>query len=198
MAIDCGIDMMPCSLLEENGRAHIMTQRIDREEGNVKHHNKTLCAMKHYDYNQVGQYGYEQLFETMRELRLPYPQAEQMFRRMVFNVISKNCDDHTKNFAFRLKQEGEWELSPAYDICYAYRPGSQWVSSHALSINGKRENITLQDFLIVAKSMNIKKPKEIIRHINAIIQEWETYAKKVNVDDAHTKSIKKTLLNYEV
>ncbi|MEW7279836.1 type II toxin-antitoxin system HipA family toxin [Aquimarina sp. 2201CG1-2-11] len=197
MAIDCGITMMPCNLLEENGRAHFMTQRFDREEGNIKHHIQTLCAMKHYDYNQVGQYSYEQLFETMRELRLPYPQAEQMFRRMVFNVISKNCDDHTKNFAFRLKQDGEWELSPAYDICYAYRPGSQWVSSHALSINGKRENITLQDFLIVAKSMNIKNPKEIIQQINTIIQQWETYAKKVNVGDAHIKSIKKTLLNYD-
>jgi len=198
MAVACGIAMMPSRLLEENGRAHFLTQRFDREDGNVKHHIQTLCAMKHYDYNQVGQYSYEQLFQTMRELGLTYPEAEQMFTRMVFNVIARNCDDHTKNFAFRLKQNDGWEISPAYDICHAYRPGSPWVSKHALTINGKREHILLEDFLIVANSMNIKKPKLIIQKINDQVQQWETFANKVNVAPKHIKSIKNTLLNYTV
>lgn len=196
MATACGIEMMPSRLLEENGRAHFLTQRYDREEGGVKHHIQTLCAMKHYDYNEVGQYSYEQLFQTMRELGLPYPQAEQMFRRMVFNVIARNCDDHTKNFAFRLKQGEEWEISPAYDICHAYRPGSQWVSKHSLSLNGKREEILMEDFLAVAKSMNIKKAKQIVLEINAEIQRWEKYANMANVDRTYISSIAATLLDY--
>ena len=121
MAKDCGINMMESELLEENGRAHFMTKRFDRDENSVKHHIQTFCAMQHYDYNAVRSYSYEQLFQTMRILRLPYPEAEQMCRRMVFNVIARNCDDHTKNFAFRLKEGGNWELAPAYDICHAYR-----------------------------------------------------------------------------
>ena len=197
MAIACDIEMMPCLLLEENDRAHFLTERYDREEGGIKHHIQTLCAIKHYDYNQVGDYSYEQLFQTMRELHLPYPQAEQLFRRMVFNVIARNCDDHTKNFAFRLKKDSHWEITPAYDICYAYRPGSKWVSKHALTINGKRENFTLEDFITVAKSMNIKKPLEIIDHINTQVQQWDSFAKKANVDPSNIKKIQDTLLNFK-
>ncbi|MBD0822905.1 type II toxin-antitoxin system HipA family toxin [Aestuariibaculum marinum] len=180
MAIDCGIDMMESILLEENNRAHFMTKRFDREGNDTKHHIQTWCAMQHYDFNEMHSFSYEQLFQTMRILRLPYPQAEQMFRRMVFNVIGKNCDDHTKNFAFRLKQDGVWELAPAYDICFAYRPGSVWVSQHALSINGKRKDINRQDLLTVAKSMNIKKADAIISQINNVIANWNTYAEAVN------------------
>lgn len=180
MAIDCGIDMMESILLEENNRAHFMTKRFDREGNDTKHHIQTWCAMQHYDFNEMHSFSYEQLFQTMRILRLPYPQAEQMFRRMVFNVIGKNCDDHTKNFSFLLKQGGVWELAPAYDICFAYRPGSVWVSQHALSINGKRKDINRQDLLTVAKSMNIKKADAIISQINNIIANWNTYAEAVN------------------
>jgi serine/threonine-protein kinase HipA len=189
--------MMPSKLLEENGRAHFMTKRFDRE-GETKHHVQTFCAMKHYDYNHVGQYSYEQLFQSMRELRLPYPQAEQVFTRMVFNVIARNCDDHTKNFAFRLKQNADWEISPAYDICHAYRPASPWVSKHSLSINGKREHILLEDFLVVAKSMNIKKPQQIIQEINGQVQQWERFAAMAGVEDVYVKSIQDTLLDYKV
>lgn len=194
MATDSGIDMMPSRLLEENGRAHFMTERFDREVDAVKHHIQTLCGIQHYDYNQVGAYSYEQLFQTMRLLRLPYPQAEQIFRRMVFNVIARNCDDHTKNFAFRLKQGSEWEITPAYDMCYAYRPGSDWVSKHALTVNGKRENITIADLLTVAKSMNIKKPTQIIKEINGVIQQWMVYAEKYGVENALKKRLPQTLL----
>ena len=195
MALACGIDMMPSRLLEEHGRAHFLTQRFDREEGGVKHHIQTLCAMQHYDYNDVGQYSYEQLFQTMRELRLPYPQAEQMYLRMVFNVIARNCDDHTKNFAFRLRQGEDWEITPAYDICHAYRPGSLWVSQHALSINGKREHILLEDFLVVAKAMNIKRPKAIIAHVKAQVARWEVFAEMAGVAPDYVTRIQQTLLH---
>lgn len=182
MAKACEIDMMECRLLEEKGRAHFMTKRFDREGGEQKHHIQTLCAMQHYDFSQITSFSYEQIFQTMRLLRLPYPEAEQMYRRMVFNVIARNCDDHTKNFAFRLKKEGNWELAPAYDICFAYRPGSDWVSQHNLSINGKRKDITKADLLIVAKSMNIKKAEAIIQKISDTVTNWQEYAALAKVD----------------
>jgi serine/threonine-protein kinase HipA len=182
MAKACGIEMMECRLMEENGRAHFMTKRFDREGGAQKHHIQTLCAMQHYDFNQITSFSYEQIFQTMRLLRLPYPQAEQMFRRMAFNVIARNCDDHTKNFAFRLRKGHDWELAPAYDICFAYRPDSDWVSQHNLSINGKRRNFTKEDLLAVAKSMNIKKAKAIIEQINETVKNWFDFAEKVHVE----------------
>ena len=191
MAKACEIDMMECRLLEEKGRAHFMTKRFDREGGEHKHHIQTLCAMQHYDFSQITSFSYEQLFQTMRLLRLPYPEAEQMYRRMVFNVIARNCDDHTKNFAFRLKKDGNWELAPAYDICFAYRPGSDWVSQHNLSINGKRKDITKADLLIVAKSMNIKKAEAIIQKISDTVTNWHEYAAIAKVD---TK-LKETISN---
>jgi len=194
MALDCGIEMMPSKLLEENGRAHFMTKRFDRGEGNVKHHTQTWCALKHVDFNEVASYSYEQLFQTMRELRLDYQAAEQMFKRMVFNVLARNCVDHTKNFSFLLKKEGKWELAPAYDICYAYRPGSIWVSQHALSINGKREDITLEDFIAVGKSMNIKRAKGIIAEVQETINNWDYFSKKAKVDSEKSTLIKSTLL----
>jgi len=196
MAKDAGIDMMPCQLLEERGRAHFMTKRFDREEGNVKHHIQTLCAMKHYDFNLVNSYSYEQLFETMRELRLDYQQAEQMYRRMVFNVLARNCDDHTKNFAFRLKKGDRWELAPAYDICHAYRPDSIWVSQHALSINGKRKQISKEDLLTVGRSMSIKKAKDIVEHIHSVVGDWNTYAEQVRVEPKKMEAIASTLIRF--
>lgn len=197
MAKDCGIEMMESELLEENGRAHFMTKRFDREGGSVKHHIQTFCAMQHYDFNEVRSFSYEQLFQTMRILRLPYPDAEQMYRRMVFNVIARNCDDHTKNIAFLLKEGGVWQLAPAYDVCHAYRPDSIWVSQHALSVNGKRIGIDKDDLLDFAKAMNIKKAPHIISEINAKVQHWNDYAEAVNVNAILLDSIKKTLLNLE-
>lgn len=182
MATDSGIQMMECRLLEENERAHFMTKRFDREHGKGKIHVQTFCAMRHYDFNEVNLYSYEELFETMRILGLSYPSAQELFRRMVFNVMSKNCDDHTKNFAFIMDKTGDWKLSPAYDICHAYRPGSDWVSQHALSINGKRKNITRQDLLSVGKSMNIKNAVEIIDKVAYVVSNWKKYANAINVD----------------
>ncbi len=195
MATACGIQMMPCRLLEENGRAHFMTQRFDREEGDVKIHVQTFCALKHYDYTQVNSFSYEQLFQCMRELKLTYADAEQMFRRMVFNVIARNCDDHTKNFSFLLPQAGQWTLAPAYDVCHAYRPGSEWVSQHALSINGKRKNITRADLLVIGKSIGCKRAPDIIDEINTTIQSWKKFADEVKVHPILRDEIGKTLLN---
>ena len=182
MAKASGITMMPCELLEENGRAHFMTKRFDRTEGNIKHHIQTFCAMKHFDFNQIDSFSYEQLFQTMRELRLTYKAAEELFRRMVFNALAKNCDDHTKNFSFILKQNKKWELAPAYDVCFAYNPSSYWVSQHALSINGKRKDFVTNDFLSVAKSMNIKRAKTIIDNVKETVQNWQYFANQVQVD----------------
>ncbi len=196
MAIACGIEMMESRLFEEKGRSHFMTRRFDREGSEIKHHVQTLCAMQHYDYNEIRSYSYEQLFQTMRLLRLPYPQAEQLYRRMVFNVLAQNCDDHTKNFAFILKKDEEWKLAPAYDMCHAYRPGSDWVNQHALSINGKRTNITKHDLLSLAKSMNIKKAVSIIDNVDSVVSKWPEFAEQVNVNPELRDAIHKTLISY--
>lgn len=195
MAKACGIEMMPSRLLEENGRAHFMTKRFDRDGGEVKHHVQTFCAMKHFDYNLVNSFSYEQLFQCMRELKLTYADAEQMFRRMVFNVIARNCDDHTKNFSFLMKQGGKWELAPAYDLCHAYRPGSEWVSQHALSINGKRKEITKTDLLVIGESIRCKKASEIVDEINDTVNQWKKFADAVEVKPDLRDEIAKTLLN---
>ncbi len=194
MALDAGIEMTESRLLEENDRAHFMTRRFDRDPVKGKLHVQSFCAMQHYDFNEVNLYSYEQLFETMRMLGLPYPQAEQLYRRMVFNVMARNCDDHTKNFAFIMTQEGEWSLSPAFDICHAYRPASEWVSQQSLSVNGKRKNINKADLLQVAKQMNIKKPQNIIRQIADVTANWKGYATTVNVEQKLKLAIEKTLL----
>ena len=195
MAKVCGIEMMTSRLLEENGRAHFMTKRFDREGGETKHHVQTFCALKHFDYNLVNSFSYEQLFQCMRELKLTYADAEQMFRRMVFNVIARNCDDHTKNFSFLLKQGGKWELAPAYDLCHAYRPGSEWVSQHSLSIHGKRKDITKADLLVIGDSIRLKKASEIIDEINETVNRWKQYADEVQVAPILRDEIGRTLLN---
>ena len=194
MAIACGVEMMPSRLLEENGRAHFMTKRFDREGGDIKHHIQTFCALKHFDYNLITSFSYEQLFQTMRELKLSYPDAEQMYRRMVLNVIARNCDDHTKNFSFRLKKGAKWELAPAYDVCHAYKPDHRWVSQHALSINGKRTAITKDDLLIIGKSIKNKKAASIIDEISDTVSQWKKFANDVNVLPEIRDEIAKTLI----
>ncbi|HKL09790.1 MAG TPA: type II toxin-antitoxin system HipA family toxin [Bacteroidales bacterium] len=193
MAKECGIEMTDCDLLEENGRAHFMTRRFDREGSNTKHHIQTFCGINHFDYNNIYGYGYEQVFQTMRMLRLSYPQAEQMFRRMVFNVLATNCDDHTKNFAFRLKKDEKWELAPAYDVCYAFDPKNIWVSQQTLSVNGKHREISKSDLMAIAKANNIKKGEKIIEDINVVVKNWSDFASSVKVDDTRHKDIQSNL-----
>lgn len=194
MAKEAEIEMTECRLLEENNRAHFMTRRFDREHGKGKLHVQSFCAMAHYDFNDVTAFSYEQLFETMRTMLLPYTDAEQLYRRMVFNVMARNCDDHTKNFAFIMDKSGVWKLAPAFDICHSYRPGSTWVSQHSLSINGKRQNITRDDLLSVAKKMNVKKAEAIINQINAVVNRWNDFAAQTSVKADLRDAIGKTLL----
>ncbi len=195
MALDAGINMMPSQLLEEKNRAHFMTQRYDRDPLLGKIHVQSLCALAHFDFNNINVYSYEQLFECMRKLRLPYSDAEQMYIRMVFNVLAKNCDDHTKNFAFCMDKQGIWSLAPAFDVCYSYRPDSAWVSQHSLSINGKRKGITREDLLLVAKNMNIKKANQLIEQVKSVVSNWNSYADKVSVDKELKKLINKNLVS---
>ncbi len=193
MARDCGIEMTDCRLLEENGRAHFMTKRYDREGNSTRHHVQTFCALQHFDFNQVNSFSYEQLFQTMRVLKLDYPQAEQMFRRMVFNIFAVNCDDHTKNFSFILKEGSNWQLAPAYDVCFSYDPQSYWVSQHALSINGKRKNIAVDDLMYIALRNNIRKPAEIIQQIKDVVNKWPHYASSTGVEQNLLKHIQSTI-----
>ncbi len=194
MALDAGINMMPSQLLEEKNRAHFMTQRYDRDPLLGKIHVQSLCALAHFDFNNINVYSYEQLFECMRKLRLPYSDAEQMYVRMVFNVLAKNCDDHTKNFAFCMDKQGIWSLAPAFDVCYSYRPDSAWVSQHSLSINGKRKGITREDLLLLAKNMNIKKANQLIEQVKSVVSNWNSYADKVSVEKELKKLINKNLV----
>ncbi len=192
MAKDCKIEISECRLLEENGRAHFMTKRFDRD-GNIKHHTQSLCGMQHYDFNDMYGYSYEQVFQTMRLLYLTYPEAEQMFRRMVFNVLATNFDDHTKNFSFILKKDDRWRLAPAYDLCFSFDPTNHWVNKQTLSINGKRLEITKEDLMNIAKNNNIKKGDKIIDEMNSIIKSWTTYASQANVNNALKKKINNNL-----
>lgn len=183
MAKECGLDMMPCILKEENGRAHFMTKRYDRVGGSKRLHTQSMCAMNHMDFNNNLSYSYEQLFQIMRRLNLTYPETEQMFRRMVFNAYARNCDDHTKNHAFIMDESEKWRLAPAYDICYAYNPDNHWVSRHALSINGKREHFKTEDFMTVAGLINCRKPEAIIKEVQDTVSHWADFAAVAGVSE---------------
>jgi serine/threonine-protein kinase HipA len=181
MALACGIKMQDCMLLEENGRAHFMTLRFDRTDEGSKLHVQTLCAMSHFDFNLAGDYSYEDAFEEMRALGLPYPDMDQFYRRMVFNVVARNQDDHTKNIAFLMDQTGEWRLSPAYDITWNYNPRGDWTNVHQMSINQKRADINNQDLLEIAQRQGIKNPKETIERTIDVLSRWTDFAKETEV-----------------
>jgi serine/threonine-protein kinase HipA len=184
----CGIEMSECSLIEENGRAHFLTKRFDRINGE-KVHMQTLCALAHYDYRLLRAYSYEQAFNVMRTLRLPYSQAQEMFRRVVFNVIVRNQDDHTKNISFLMDKAGRWKLSPAYDMGFAYNPNGGWTSQHQMSINSKFDDITRADLLELAKRNSIKEAKEIIDQISTIAAGWPSLASECGVPRSMTDAI---------
>jgi serine/threonine-protein kinase HipA len=192
MAKDCGIEISDSKLLEENDRAHFMTKRFDRD-GNTKHHIQSLCGLQHYDFNDMDGYSYEQVFQTMRLLRLSYPEAEEMFRRMVFNVLATNYDDHSKNFSFILKKDANWRLAPAYDLCFSFAPNNHWVSKQTLSVNGKRLNIGKEDLMTIAKDNNIKKGEKIISQVNEVVNSWSMYATQAKVSSELTKRIEENL-----
>lgn len=194
MAKEAGIEMNECQLLEENGRAHFMTKRFDRINGNEKVHMQTLCAMAHYDYKMLRAYSYEQAFQVMRQLRLPYNQAEEMYRRMVFNVVARNQDDHTKNISFLMDKTGKWRLSPAYDMSWAYNPGGEWTSQHQMSINNKWTEITKTDLLSVAQNISIKKPEYIIDQVKEAVSKWSELANQYGIPKETIHSIGQSFL----
>ena len=194
MAINAGIKMTECRLLEENGRAHFMTRRFDRINGNEKVHMQTLCGMAHYDYKMLRAYSYEQVFQEMRRLRLPYSQAEEMYRRMVFNVMARNQDDHTKNISVLMDRQGKWSLSPAYDLSWAYNPAGAWTSKHQMSVNNKWDDIGLEDLLAVAKNVNIKAAEQIIEQVVEAVNQWPELAKENGIPRHLIEKIGNTLL----
>ena len=189
MAVAGGITMMPCRLLEEGGRAHFMTRRFDRPGGGRKLHLQSLCALAHFDFNEPGMWSYEQAFQVMRELRLPYPEAEQMFRRLVFNVAARNQDDHTKNIAFLMDEHGQWELSPAFDLTFAHNPAGVWTARHQMSVNGKRDGIVRDDLLAVGAEMNIRRAAELIDEVAAAVSRWAEFAAAAGVAPAAVAQI---------
>ena len=193
MALDAGIEMSGCRLYKENGSAHFMTKRFDRKGvKGEKLHMQSLCALAHMDFNSPRAYSYEEAFAVMKQLRLPYSDFAQLFRRMVFNEYAKNYDDHTKNISFLMDKKGVWSLSPAYDITFSYRKDSIWVSAHQMLINGKSDNITKEDMLKVAEKAGIKKSdavKSIEQVINSV-SEWEHFAEKSGMSEYNIKRIK--------
>lgn len=195
MAKDAGIAMTPCELLMDGERAHFLTQRFDRI-GNHKLHYQSLCAMDHADFKMPGYYSYEQLFAVARQLRLSRAEAIEIYRRMVFNIVARNHDDHSKNFGFILPgPRAQWQLAPAFDVAYSYKPGSPWVNSHQLSVNGKRDNFNRDDLLITAKLISnfTKEAKLIIEQIQSTVSQWQQYAERAGVPDAFTQEIKQHL-----
>jgi serine/threonine-protein kinase HipA len=187
MATQAGIEMFPCRLLEENGRAHFMTRRFDREIVNgrtVKHHVQTLCAMDHLDFKQRGTHAYAQLFMVIARLRLGDAALGQIFRRMVFNVMARNCDDHTKNSAFRLQQGGSWQLAPAYDLTHAYNPKGEWTYQHLMSVNGKFDDITREDLLMEADRFGVRRPNDLVADVRAALENWSGFAKEAGLSES--------------
>lgn len=184
MAKNCGIHMMPCKLLNEGDRRHFLTQRFDRQ-GNEKIHVQSLNGIAHVDYKMPGSYSYEQLIMLARELRLSPQEAMELFKRMVFNIVARNHDDHSKNFAFIL-EDGKWKLAPAYDLAFSYKPGSAWVNSHWMALGGKRDNFELNDFLAFEKLSPIFTRAKIISTIEEIteqVSQWRRLASNENVPE---------------
>ena len=189
----CGIHMTECSLIEENGRAHFLTKRFDRQDGR-KIHMQTLCGIAHYDHRIHRAYSYEQAFNVMRRLRLSYAEACEMFRRMVFNVVVRNQDDHTKNISFLMDTDGKWQLSPAYDMGYAFNPDGTWTSTHQMSINEKFDGITREDLLSFAAANNIKNAGEMIDEVCETASGWPAIARNCGVPNEMINKIVPNLL----
>ncbi len=189
MARAAGIHMTDCRLLHEGGRSHFMTRRFDRGDDNQRHHMQTLCAMSHLDYKRKGTNAYSQLFGTIRDLRLPYADMQEAFRRMAFNVMSRNCDDHTKNFAFLLKQDQPWRLSPAYDVTFAHNPKGEWTNQHLMSVNGKFAGITREDIQAEADRFGVGDAPKVLAQVKAAIVRWPEFAAAAGVSTTERSAI---------
>lgn len=183
MAKDAGIAMMPCRLFEENGRRHFMSRRFDRTDDGRKVFMQSLAALAHYDFNRAGAYGYEQALMVMEKLGLDREALVQQFRRMVFNIVARNQDDHVKNIAFLMDRRGKWSLSPAFDVTYSFNPSGDWTSAHQMTLNGKRDGFGMQDFEACGKLARLKQgqAKAIVGEVRNIVSKWRDYADEVGV-----------------
>ncbi len=194
MARAAGIIMSDCRLLEENGRKHFMTRRFDRLAGGEKLHMQSLCALAHFDFNQPGAYSYEQAFLAIRQLGLPMAAVEEQFRRMAFNILARNQDDHVKNISFLMNQEGEWSLAPAFDVTYSYNPNGSFTASHQMTMQGKRDRFTQTDFEACAKSALMKRgrARTILDQVQTAICRWPEFATQANIPTAWQEKIRRT------
>lgn len=198
MAIESGIEMTECRLHHEGGRSHFMTKRFDRSENGKKIHMQSLSAIAHYDYRQPTSYSYEQAIQVIRRLGLSRKDMEQMVLRAFFNVAGRNCDDHVKNIAFLMNQRGEWRLSPAFDISYAWNPDGRWTSQHQMSINGKGDGFIRDDLIQLAMSADIKKlrAEQMIQQVIDVFRRWPDFANKAGIsEDTMTKIMNSHLTN---
>ena len=195
MAVDAGITMSECRLLEENGRRHFMTKRFDRLEDGAKLHMQSLGALAHFDYNMAAAYGYEQALMVIRQLELPMESVEQQYRRMVFNIVARNQDDHVKNIAFLMDRSGNWSLAPAFDVIYSYQPGGLWTASHQMTLNGKGDNFVLDDFRSCANAASMKRGRaeSIIEDVRRVVARWRDYADEVGVNPDQREKIQNAL-----
>ena len=192
MAVEAGIEMSTCRLHEEGGRSHFMTRRFDRKTDGSKLHMQSLGAMAHYDYRQPASYSYEQAVNMIKRLELPRRDVEQQVLRAFFNAVGRNRDDHVKNIAFLMNRRGEWRLSPAFDISYAWNPAGEWTSRHQMSINGKRDAFRRDDFLALASSAGIKKARgnDMLDRVIAAVRRWPLFAEKAGVPEQRVEEIK--------
>ena len=183
MARDAGITMSECRLLVENGRSHFMTRRFDRSTGGEKMHMQSLGALAHFDFNLAGGYAYEQALYVIRQLGLGMRSIEELYRRMVFNILARNQDDHVKNIAFLMDKTGSWSLAPAFDLTYSFQPTGHWTSTHQMTMNGKRDNFTLEDFRACAKSASMKRGRAetILKEVHQAVSRWPDYAEEAGI-----------------
>ncbi len=195
MARDCGIDMSECRLFEENSRRHFMARRFDRLAGGEKLHMQSLCALAHYDFNMAGAYAYEQALLVIRQLGLPMQAIEQQFRRMVFNIVARNQDDHVKNIAFLMNKAGEWSLAPAFDMTYSYNPSGAWTAHHQMTLNGKRDDFCIEDFRSCAKAVSMKRGRAetILGEVQETVSRWQDYAEEAGVNPVQRDQIHRSL-----
>ncbi|MFC1760691.1 type II toxin-antitoxin system HipA family toxin [Planctomycetota bacterium] len=195
MAVAAGITMQPCRLLKENGRRHFMTKRFDRLPNGDKLHMQSLGALAHFDFNQAGAYSYEQTLQVIRQIGLPMIDVEALYRRMVFNILARNQDDHVKNIAFLMDRRGQWSLAPAFDVIYSYQPTGQWTSTHQMTLNGKRDDFTWDDFQSWAKLASLKRgrAKVIFDEVHQVVQQWPELADEAGVLPAQRDKITATL-----
>jgi serine/threonine-protein kinase HipA len=195
MAADAGIEMSECRLLEEGERRHFMTRRFDRGQDGSKRHMLSLAAISHLDFNRPGAHSYEQAFLTIRRLGLGAETVEQMFRRMVFNIVARNQDDHVKNIAFLMDRAGDWRLAPAFDVAYSYRPDSRWTSSHQMTMNGKRDDFSMTDFRECERTAGLPRGRaeRIVEQLCEVVSRWSGYGGRADVEEGHIARIAPTL-----